>query len=97
MEDQLSEDIRIVREALAAGPTPGPWRAQNWGDEHGADWYVDADKDLCHIRHGSEGNVAEMNYWDNAAGERDMKYIAACSPERITRLLAALEKALPTT
>ena len=73
----ITDDIAAIKAALDAGPTAGPWELR----------VVD---DL--------GAVAGGNGWVDAVsagGEQELKdaaHIAACSPDRIARLVAHVER-----
>lgn len=77
-------DVVALQAALDAGPTDGPW-----------DWITDE-------RHaGALDHIADLSAaWVFQPAQRklglqttDAAYIAACSPDRITRVLAALRAA----
>ncbi len=78
----MNDDIKAIRGALAAGPTPGPWHAYIHPlQPHELDGRADI------VGANRDDDVAENSPHKNAA------YIAACSPDRIARLLDALEQA----
>lgn len=90
---QLIDDVRVLRAALAAGPTPGPWstisRGSYWSEE-------EAD-----VRDADGSDVAGAEFVqpigdnDTTRGQlymRDAAYIAAASPDRIARVLCRLEQ-----
>jgi hypothetical protein len=94
----MDDDIRALKEALAAGPTPGPWI----DDRHEKAVYpytqVRAPNDrgardvVMDVRLSDIGSFCctvgkSEQEWVNAA------YIAAASPDRIARLLDRLEAA----
>lgn len=69
----MTDDERIIREALQAGPTPGPWAHDGQGG-----WLI-----------------LGPEHWQAAARaykRETADYIAACSPDRIERVLAGLER-----
>ena len=78
----MQSDIKALRQALAAGPTPGPWHAYvhplQPAELNGRVDVVGAHED---------DDVAENATRENAL------FIAAASPDRIARLLDALELA----
>lgn len=79
MTTDLHAATQAIREALAAGPTVGPWQIiKSYGS--GA---------RCSIKAGhariAVPSVTNLNWEANAA------LIAACNPEAITTILAALE------
>ena len=94
----MKSDIEALRQALAAGPTPGPWvddRHASWA--HPITTVNAPDRKplrdvVAYVRLSDVANFsctigkAEQE-WKNAA------YIAAASPDRIARLLDALELA----
>ena len=82
-------DIAAIRDALAAGPTSGPW---SFTDKAGNGIATVACVEAFAIGHdyGSPGMAC---YDFHAKGSVDAAYIAACHPERIARLLDALESA----
>jgi hypothetical protein len=99
----MTDDIKALRDALAAGPTPGPWRAETYQDHDGPpecdDYAVQATPSTTPR---AWETLLTMDWSDapprgnrfsraEAAATRD--YIAACSPDRIARLLDALEAA----
>lgn len=94
----MTDDIKAIRDALAAGPTPGPWEQKE----------PEEDKQYLRIRGRRLGgrfkiaNVAapkialldsELQSREDAESAANAAYIAACHPERIARLLDALELA----
>ena len=76
----IDDDIRALRTALAGGPTPGPWESLPVG--HGPHYVARVNNrevvppDACELAHEIV----------------DARYIAACSPDRIERLLAEVER-----
>lgn len=75
----MSKSIEAIREALAAGPTPGVWAVTPAGDVMKEDF---AGSLICAVQYSRAERSA------NAA------FIAACSPAAITELLAAHDAAL---
>lgn len=83
------DDIKAIRDALAAGPKPGAWAPGN------------TDPLLFGVRHGCGTEPIGFVYGPARAEASDYgrqclataAYIAACHPERIARLLDALEAA----
>jgi hypothetical protein len=67
----IQDDLTAIREALDAGPTPGPWSRS---------------LDLLGIRGDAAQPVCR------AAHILDAAYIAACSPDRIARLVEHVER-----
>ena len=85
----MKSDIEALRQALAAGPTPGPWNACEWvWQEH------TGDTSACGISVavGQNETVIQTTAMEGDS-EADVRYIAAASPDRIARLLDALELA----
>lgn len=87
----MKDDIKAIRAVLAAGPTPGEWVAcgPSFGDplprflnEVVSPDEADGGETVACALQGAEG-----------LADADMAYIAACNPERIARLLDALEQA----
>lgn len=84
--DAVVEDVRVLREALAAGPTPGPW-------------FVSTSGGSVYALHGCPGRnrfsaLPQAGRRDDAPPEElaaVSRHIAACSPDRIARILNALE------
>lgn len=70
----IKDSIKRLREALAAGPTPGPWVATGNGVHRGARCVLTTDMQPKEQR------------------DTDAAYIAACSPEVLAHLLAALDE-----
>ncbi len=76
----MTDDERIIRDALAAGPTPGPWTPMPAGAG-----------EQCVARVNNTEAVPPVGV-DLAHESVDASYIAACSPDRIERVLAELER-----
>lgn len=74
----MSADVKAIEDALAWGPTPGPWRV---GEPtlHRVWPYIMSRSEVpvCAVRSGSNRPIARRN----------AAYIAACSPDRMRRLL----------
>ncbi|QRF55789.1 ead/Ea22-like family protein [Variovorax paradoxus] len=79
MTTDIHAAMQAIREALAAGPTPGPWIA---GDDEDSDFLLVGPEEY-------PGLVCRPVVSLHA--ERDARFIAACNPEAITTILAALE------
>lgn len=89
----MADRYAALREALDAGPTPGPWstisRGQYWGEEEG---------DV----HGPDGReidgaefVPRVRYQETTRGQawmRDTAFIAAADPDTIRALLAMADR-----
>lgn len=71
------DDITALREALAAGPAPGPW--------HKAEYLGGSSTVTTKADRSRGGDLFEWTSRANAS------YIAAASPDRITRLLDRIE------
>jgi len=99
----MDDDIKAIRDALAAGPVAGPWQGATYRDHDGPpecdDYAVQATPSATPR---AWETLLTMDWSDapprgnrfsraEAAVTRD--YIAACHPERIARLLDALEQA----
>lgn len=76
----MIDDERIIREALQAGPTPGPWTPMPAGAG-----------EQCVARVNNTEAVPPKGV-ELAHDSVDASYIAACSPDRIERLLAEVER-----
>ena len=70
---------REIREALAAGPTPGPWQSVTEPFYNG--WWVVGDRD---------GD--ELGSGDGGLDKQDADYISACNPANIAAILAELDR-----
>jgi hypothetical protein len=76
-------DVAAIRAALAQGPTPGPWKHKRHAD------VMVGGLRLCHVNAAAKLGIGA----DVERGDVNAAYIAACHPERIARLLDALEAA----
>lgn len=82
----MTDDTKLLRDAIAAGPTPGPWTYfyKHKYNEH-------------HVSVPLQGQSFKLALFeDGCPTERpaaDAAYIAAASPDRIARLLDRLEAA----
>lgn len=80
----MSDDIiKRLREAIAAGPTAGPWHHKEWGSQI-VDDGVGSSQVLI-------ARVAVNTYRDQ--GRHNATYIAAASPDNIAALLDRLDAA----
>lgn len=81
---------QAIRDALAAGPTPGPWRSFNhsWSDT--SILAVDFDHAVCllDINYATE----ESQEADEAVMAANARLISACHPETMRALLAELDR-----
>lgn len=73
----MSDDIKALKEALEAGPTPGEWYEHH---DKGRLYIENVDDVVCDMGLGVKSSPTS-------------RYIAACYPARIARLLERLEKA----
>lgn len=87
----MDDDIKALRNALEAAPTPGEWRAFNhsWSDT--SILAPNFDHAICclDINHATE----ESQDTDEAQMAANASLIAAANPARIARLLDRLEAA----
>lgn len=93
----MTDDERILREALAAGPTPGPWvdDLESYQSASDVTVYSEARGELdyvVNIGHCGNETDADGNYIAFDASAINARYIAACHPDRIERLLAEVER-----
>lgn len=83
----MSDDVKVIRDALAAGVTVGEWKVLDGRRVSVTLQTTEGcgfDSHCVALTHDSMGRL-------NA--EAHAAYIAACSPDRIARLLARLEEA----
>jgi len=84
---------QAIRDALAAGPTPGPWftisRGQYWHEEE-ADVLRSDGEDLVQAEFVKP--VGDVPTTRGQMYMRDAEYIAACHPETMRALLAELDR-----
>jgi hypothetical protein len=84
---------QAIRDALAAGPTPGPWftisRGQYWHEEE-ADVLHGDGEDLVQAEFVKP--VGDVPTTRGQMYMRDAEYIAACHPETMRALLAELDR-----
>jgi hypothetical protein len=74
----IQDDIEAIERALAVGPTAGPWE---YREVKGVDgYYYVIDSCGCQFMSNEPWSA-----W--APGADEAKYITACSPDRIRRLL----------
>ena len=92
----IDDDIRVLRDALADGPTPGPWvdDMESYRSASDVTIYSEARGELDYVVNiGYCGNKMEDGaYIAFDASAINARYIAACSPDRIERLLAEVER-----
>lgn len=103
----IKEDIAALEKALEAGPTPGPW-AHGIYKGYCIDWvrtehpdfqqepygaYVADLEDMARNEIAQTGNAAGQSKEADKRWPNNAAYIAACSPDRIRRLLDALKGA----
>jgi hypothetical protein len=83
----IDKDLAAIKAAIAAGPTPGPWAVNGY-----------ARNSLPHIRSAKDGRYVMdaaprgTKRSGRCRQDTDAAYIAACSPDRIARILAELER-----
>ena len=82
-------DVAAIRAALAQGPTPGKWAFSD-KNPNGIATVACCEHIVIGPDFGEPGNAC---YGNHSTAEVDAAYIAACHPERIARLLDALEAA----
>jgi hypothetical protein len=89
----LDESIKLIREALAAGPTPGTWWVRTLErDGVVKDCFVTAE-DVQGLAYGAE-ILGDDEYRDGIRRKlADASLIAACNPVVMTALLARLDAA----
>lgn len=85
--------FKALREALAAGPTPGPW----YSGYHGTDVRQGTSPDDYGDIVADSSNLVVARAWRRPLNEpctefANAAYIAACSPDRIAALLAEVER-----
>ena len=78
------KEIEAIREALAAGPTPGPWICGKY--KLGTTIAT-----VCHVSEFSIGPDGE-SYDDHGPCKTDADYIAACNPAAMAAVLAHIEE-----
>jgi hypothetical protein len=78
----MTNDERILREALEAGPTPGPWM-HLFGDRLVYTILEDGCRGMPVVGVDSLGGARSL--WT-------LRHVAACSPDRIARLLDEIER-----
>jgi hypothetical protein len=107
--EEFEADLRILEEALAAKPTPGPWLVHvkeiphMYGGKHVerrifTTWNHPQLKGPIGVVNGSVGVPAEKGepaVHMVSIEAVDAAFIAACSPDRIRRLLAAARQSAP--
>jgi hypothetical protein len=83
---------QAIRDALAAGPTPGPWMVPHFArDEVKCNCgYVFSEfqhgmGSICEVNHGAEDEPIEV-------AKANARLIAACNPETMRALLAELDR-----
>jgi hypothetical protein len=84
--DCLAE--RAIRDALSAGPTPGPWIADN--NEGFGIWSIWSR--MTPSGSGTPGPRLAQVIGDSAQTDADAALIAACNPEAMQTLLAELDR-----
>jgi hypothetical protein len=78
----IKDDIDAIKTSLDAGPTPGPWKyAEGTGFDYGSKSYGVSAPSPHHWV------VPTLNI-----PAQDAAYIAACSPDRIARIVEHVER-----
>ncbi len=77
----MTAPYQALRDALEAGPTPGPWVRQSRDDGKTDPWWIDTHA----YAEGPEPVWAPPQY---GVGDEDAAYIAAADPSTIRELLA---------
>ena len=79
----MNDDIKAIRDALAAGPTPGPWvHAVDFGQLGSVE------------ANGTPVAQSQQRFpLDNEQRQINAAFIAACNPQAIAALLKAIEVA----
>lgn len=89
---EAPEQLKAIRDALDAGPTPGPWFASNRGS-YGVS---QGDEGSVYDEYGEDVGaefVKPIGYLPTIRGElwyRDAAYVAACNPAAMTAVLATI-------
>lgn len=90
-QDDINADLAALDHALSMGPTPGPWEAGR-PEQNGANVQGFAGVGVawcgCNMTSGKKGSY----FIDRPEAVANAHFIAACSPERIGRLLDAVKK-----
>lgn len=96
----ITEDLAALKAAIDAGPTPGPRfvkPADEWttNDGHHAQWGAfnisAGSSNLASESYYRIGSVSNAN--NSLANSANAMLMAACDPDRIARLIAALREA----
>ena len=88
----MTDDIAAIRAALAAGPTPGPWLAVDVREMGELQQFgIICERDPLGTK--AMDIAAVWKRGGPKKSEANARLIAACSPDRIARLLDALEQA----
>lgn len=84
--------IKRIREALAAGPTPGPWylRTNRHPTTNGRAWGWLDTQPPGGSQYGPPG--LQITWERGSKSEANADYIAACNPENVAALLAELDR-----
>lgn len=88
MTTDIHAATQAIREALAAGPTPGPWllaTSNSWRRFVAQDMTP-----VCEPVTQNDGHP-DLYFRNGGTDGPDARFIAACNPEAITAILAALE------
>lgn len=84
-----ADPTKAIKDALEAGPTPGPWTVTGLGGPWEQQLKIRAEKwgIVAHV-----GVDPGLPHWD-APQRANARLIAACSPEAMQSLLSRLEEA----
>lgn len=90
----MTDKYQRIREALEAGPTPGPWRWEKDRFNDGFSGLYSGDEPVIVPQCRNDGDdgaawfgVDEYYYGETALREADSTLIAACDPDTIRELL----------
>jgi len=101
--EEFEADLRILEDALAAGPTPGEWYAADWSNEFGDNLTTIEAREPEVLRPGQSGIWPDGIRHIKVAGTEEASdkpiinaaFIAACSPARIARLISSARQSAP--
>lgn len=90
MAEQLADDVRVLREALQAGPSPGEWTLGETYQDEG-----DLPETVIRGMNGRAAVAVTLDFGSNnpLMREANALHIIAAQPARIARVLSALEQA----
>lgn len=90
MSDQIASDIAALREALALNPTEGPFNVYLGGPHAGSSIRSPAGH-YCTLNTRRANGYRDTKERTVEQMQADARYIAACDPVRLRRLLDALD------